>query len=203
MMIVTMLIAAAAILLLWVSGYLFGVRRGAEARAELHRRLQSEGAAATDPRALSEMVKQAVASAQKPGELPAILADPPRGFARRGELPSLLAQVADEANMSQIVLSDDAGLPIAHAGDNDLSETLAATSSVFLSYIDRLKSAGLPHPVGAVVHDSQSQRLLFRVFGGGPDRFVLTAVTRGHRLEPLSLDPVVGRIESLLAKPNV
>lgn len=197
-------IGAVASIVLWLSGYLFGVRAGKSAREELRRELRTErdrarmldrGPASSND--IAQLVKEAVRAA-RPEEVAPRFDTLKGSFKRRSELPALLTAIADEANLTALVLSDESGLPIAQAGSDRRTDTLSATSSVLLSFIDRLAASEMPHPVAAVVHDTEHQRLLYRVFEAGEDRFVLTAVSRGQRIEPDTLDAALGRIESLL-----
>ncbi|NJK88135.1 MAG: hypothetical protein HC923_01235 [Myxococcales bacterium] len=203
-MIVSLLVGLGASLALWSSGYLWGLRQHVPkvrrrtnglSVVQMEEELRDDSTFGSDR--LAELVRSAVASIH-PSDAAFSLGKVGGSYDDRTKLPALLKAVAEEASLSQIVLSDEAGLMIAMVGDHDRGETLAATSSVLLSLVDRLATHDIPQPVGAVIEDTQCQQVMHRIFRTRDERFVLTAVTMGQRLTPRSLDTAVARIEMLL-----
>lgn len=125
----------------------------------------------------------------------------PETFAHRGHLEGLLEEVASRASLTYVVLSDEAGLPLA-ASRADSPEAVAAAASVVLTLADRLEDSGQPAALGAVVHDAEGRRVLHRIFDAGSERYVLTAVAEGVTFGPDALDPVLPRVRRLLRQPG-
>lgn len=147
--------------------------------------------------ALAIQVREVMGPIAALARMQAALTELPDTFAHRGHLEGLLDEVARRAALTYVVLSDEAGLPLA-ASRADSPEAVAAAASVVLTLADRLEHSGQPTAVGAVVHDAESRRILHRIFTAGRERYVLTAVAEGVTLGPDALDPVLPRVRRLL-----
>jgi len=117
-----------------------------------------------------------------------------------GELPRLLDAIAEKGGFAAVVLSDEAGLPLAaSAGASDVEE-VAGTAAFFLTLSDRAERAALPRPLSCVVLDETNRLTLHRMFTVGPSRFTVTAVSRGLPLAPSALDPALSPLERVLGR---
>lgn len=150
---------------------------------------------------LAAQVRDVVGPLADRARMQAALTDLPDDYRHRGHLSALLATVADRAALSSVILSDEAGLPLAEASA-DASEALAAAASLLLTLTDRLDSSGQPAAVGAVVRDTEGRLVLHRIFLAGRERYVLTGVSKGTSLSPEALDPVLPQIRQLLVQPG-
>ncbi|AKV00821.1 hypothetical protein AKJ09_07484 [Labilithrix luteola] len=122
-------------------------------------------------------------------------------------LPRLIDEIADAGAFSAVTLSDDAGLPVAASTNVDLApdgvDRLVGTASLVLMLADRANLNGEPKPLGLVLHDESNRTVAYRIFGVEGARFVLTAATRGRLLSPDALDPLVGKLETVLAHRSI
>jgi Flp pilus assembly protein TadB len=124
------------------------------------------------------------------------------GSGQRGELPRLLDDIARRGNFAGVILSDEAGLPLAaSSGIVDL-ERFTGLSSLLMLLVDRLAVGG-PPPLAIVVHDTANRQLLNRVFTVANQRLILTAEATGAALSPTALDPALSKVEALLAPYSV
>ncbi len=125
------------------------------------------------------------------------------GTGERGELPRLLDDIAERGGFGTVLLSDDAGLPLAAShGSQDL-ERLTGVCSLVMLVADRLVRDPGPSPLALIVHDEANQQLLSRLFTVADQRLLLTAVATGADLSPTALDPTLGKIEAVLAPTSV
>ena len=106
------------------------------------------------------------------------------GRGTRGELPRVMDAIAQVGPFSTVVLSDEAGLPLATSRDSGDGTVLAGLWSMLLTLADRVSHAGAPAPLAVVVHDAANQTLIHRLFSSGGARFLLTAVSPGRSLPP-------------------
>ena len=239
-------IAAAGAALLFSSGDLFGIRRGAAARrvlledgerealrartldarvieladaaneaarlrAELERatrllsRREDRGEAAErETHGLRDLVQRALGPLLHKERLGRELAQL-EGGASLGELPRLLDAIAQKGGFASVILSDDVGLPLASSSSPNASSVdwLAGMGSLVLTLVERSERAGEPRPIGVVIHDDANQRILHRLFTTAGQRFLLTAVAKGHDVTPIALDAALGKIERALARPEL
>lgn len=121
------------------------------------------------------------------------------GRGNRGELPRMMDSIAQAGQFSTVVLSDEAGLPLAVNQDGGDGTLVAGLWSMLLSLADRVTTAGAPSPLAVVVHDAANQMIVHRLFTACGTRFLLTAVSHGRSLSPEILDPALGKLERLLA----
>jgi CTP:molybdopterin cytidylyltransferase MocA len=121
------------------------------------------------------------------------------------DLSQLLDAIAEAGHFSTVMLSDNAGLPVATstniAASSDSIERLVGASSLMLIVADRADTNGEPRPLGFVVHDESNRMACYRIFEVDGARFLLTVTTRARQLVPSSLDPIVGTLEATLARP--
>lgn len=120
------------------------------------------------------------------------------------DLPKLLDAISDAGGFSAVVLSDDAGLPVAASANAGASaqmlDRLVGAASLVLMLADRAESSSEPRPLGVVMHDESNRMVVFRIFTVDGARFVITAAARGRPLLPNALDPIVGKLETVLAR---
>lgn len=114
------------------------------------------------------------------------------------ELPRMLDVIADKGSFSTVVLSDDAGLPLAANRSAADVDALAAVASWLITLVHRAERTETARPLSFVVHDSWNQHVIHRVFDVGAQRFTLTAVSRGMQVSPGTLDAALGKIERVL-----
>lgn len=148
-------------------------------------------------RAVAE-VQRVLAPLMERERLAAQLARLEIGRGTRSELPRAVDAIAAIGGFSTVVLSDEAGLPLAVSAGSTDGEQLAGLWSMLLAVADRISTAGAPVPVAVVVHDASNQTILHRLFTSGGTRFLLSAVSRGRSLEPEALDPALGKLEQML-----
>lgn len=117
-----------------------------------------------------------------------------------GELPRLLDAIAEKGGFAAVVLSDEAGLPLAASSAANDVEELAGTAAFFLTLSDRAERASLPRPLSCVVLDDTNRMTLHRMFNVGTSRFTVTAVSRGLNLAPGALDPALSPLERVLTR---
>lgn len=120
------------------------------------------------------------------------------------DLPMLLDAIADAGGFSSVVLSDDVGLPLAASANAsaipESVDRLVGMASLVLMLADRALHDGEPKPIGVVTHDESNRMVIHRIFGVDKSRFLLTAAARGKALTPSVLDPIVGKLEAVLAR---
>ena len=121
------------------------------------------------------------------------------------DLPELLDAIAEAGHFSTVMLSDNAGLPVATstniAASPDSIERLVGATSLMLVVADRADTNGEPRPLGFVVHDESNRMACYRIFEVDGNRFLLMVTTRARQLLPSSLDPIVGKVEATLSRP--
>ncbi|MFO0549538.1 MAG: hypothetical protein U0271_14190 [Polyangiaceae bacterium] len=121
-------------------------------------------------------------------------------LSKPAELPSVLDAIAQNGGFSAVVLSDDAGLPLAASNNTEDADVLAGSSSIVFTLTERAEREGRAAPVALVSHHADNQVILHRVFDLQDCRLILTAVARGRMLTPDSLDPALGSIERVLQR---
>ncbi len=120
-----------------------------------------------------------------------------------GELPKLLDAIADKAGFSTVVLSDEAGLPLAASAGASEVELLAGTAAFFVTLAERAERAAAPRPLSCVVLDETNRTTVHRMFTVGASRFTLSAVSRGLDLSPGALDPALSPLERALTRTEL
>lgn len=214
----TVLIGLTAACLLLGSGYLIGIGRGRRARDALRQRLTGrdtglrmqvqelsqslqhrEAERDRDDGDLRTAIREVLGPLIQREQVGYELAHLELGTGERGELPRLLDDIAEKGGFATVLLSDDAGLPLAASeGAQDL-ERLAGLCSLVMLVADRLSRDAGPAPLAVIVHDEANHQLLSRVFSVGGQQLLLTAVTAGTNVSPTALDPTLPKVEALLA----
>jgi hypothetical protein len=120
-----------------------------------------------------------------------------------GELPKLLDAICEKAAFSAVVLSDEAGLPLAASSGAADVDLLAGTAAFFLTLAERAERASLPRPLSCVVLDETNRLTVYRMFAVGATRFTLSAVSRGLNVAPGALDPALSPLERALARRSL
>lgn len=204
------IIGLAAAVLLLTAGYLFGVKRGAQAREQLRQqdleqtqelaRLreqlsqrgieQHENLKATIAQLLSPLIQrdrlsfEPLSSESQPG--------------RHGDLNKLLDQIAEKGNFATVLLSDNEGWPLASSSNGQDLDRLCATASMLMLIADRMGDSGAPAPLSLMVHDAANTATLCRIFSVGDHRLALTAVSPGALLLSTALDPALVKVDAAL-----
>jgi len=208
MTIISAIIALGAAMLLLVSGYLFGVRRGrivreslrqenldlalqlAQLRASLSREANEQDAT------LRATIEQVLTPLIRKEQLSQGLSQASVGEHR--DLTPLLDQIAEKGDFSAVLLSNEEGLPLAaNRGTPDLGPLLA-TASLLLLVADRIAGHQAAAPRAIMIHDETDATTLCRIFRIQGQRLSLTAVTNGARLTPTVLDPALARVDAIL-----
>lgn len=192
-----LLIGIVAAALLLTAGYLFGVQRGRAARDALRQRLRGGGDG--DDEDLHTAIRELLGPLVRRESLGYDLAHLDLGSGDRGELPRLLDDIGERGGFSAVLLSDEAGLPLAASSSSQDLDRLAGASSLVMLVADRLARDSGPAPLAVIVHDEANQQLLSRLFQVGGQTLLLTAVATGTALSPTSLDPALDKIEAVLA----
>ncbi|MGB0128649.1 MAG: hypothetical protein WBP72_13510 [Rhodocyclaceae bacterium] len=201
---------AAAVLLL-TAGYLFGVRRGAEARVALnhqHRthalelaqlRVELSQSGGDRDEKLKETLQQILAPLVERDQISLGLSKVTIDEGHHGDLAKLLDQIADKGNFSAVLLSDDDGWPMAASSNARDVDKLSATSSLLQVMADRMVRGDEPVPLSLMVYDADNVVTLCRLFRVADRRFALTAVAPGAQLTPVALDPALVKVSAVLA----
>ncbi|MCL2776651.1 MAG: hypothetical protein FWD73_01515 [Polyangiaceae bacterium] len=203
----TIVFAVMAAVLLFLSGWVIASSKAQSARLALEAQTSQAALRTNAPEAELESSKQLhtmlapVVEREKLTLNLLNLADDPT----HRDLPQLLDAIAEAGHFSTVMLSDDAGLPVATstniAASPDSIERLVAATSLMLIVADRADTNGEPRPLGFVVHDESNRMACYRIFEVDGARFILTVTARARQLVPSSLDPIVGQLEATLARP--
>lgn len=200
-------LAAAAFLLL--AGYLFGASSGRSAREKLRRknfelardfaqlRLTLSREESEQNESLRATIEEVLTPLIRKEQLAQGLSHVSLGAHR--DLTPLFDQIAEKGGFSTVLLSNEEGLPLAAntaAGD---SGRLLATASLMLLVADRIAGQQAPAPLAIMIYDETDASTLFRIFRIHDHRLSLTAVTRGARVTPTVLDPVLARVGAALS----
>jgi hypothetical protein len=115
-------------------------------------------------------------------------------------LRQLLDGLAERGGFPAVVLSDEAGLPLACNRACRSPDTLAGSSSLLLILADRMPRHGVARPHSFVVHDDAGQVTLHRIFQAGEKRFLLSVVSNNSAVfaQPEVFDTPVARLRTLL-----
>lgn len=170
-----------------------------ELQNELKRLVAPLVAREAETRGLRDMVQKAVQPLVERDRMGRDLARLEQTTSRAG-LSSVLDAIAQNGGFSAVVLSDDAGLPLAaSAGTTDV-EAIAGGSSLVFTLAERAEREGRAPVIAMLVHHGDNQLVLHRIFGPKEAPLMVTAVCRGRALPPDALDPALGSIERALAR---
>ena len=117
----------------------------------------------------------------------------------RDNLARLLDQVAEKGQFGTVLLTDEAGLPLAVSSNARDLERLSAISSLVLLVADRLARDDAPAPLSLMMHDEANKLTLCRIFRVGGQRLLLMGVSRGAQLTPTALDPALEKVDTVLS----
>lgn len=209
MTLLTYLVALGAALLLLGAGYLYGVRKGAQARQSLRQlnrgfakeiallrdqvampRVNDEGLRATLQDILSPLVQRERLSYE--------MSRLESGKGQQRNLTAVLDQMADKGNFSSVLLSDAQGWRIAASSSTQDAEKLGATASLLLLMADRISRDGSPTPLALMLYDTANTSTLCRVFNVDNHRMTLTVVASGAQLTPAAIDPALVKLNAML-----
>jgi hypothetical protein len=151
-----------------------------------------------DDRALRGAIREIIGPLVQREQLGHDLAHLDAGSGGRGELPRLLDDIAIKGGFSTVLLSDDAGLPLAASHRAHGIDRLAGLCSLVMLLVDRLSREDAPAPLAVVVHDEANHEILSRVFFVAGQQLLLTVVASGANLTPTALDPALSKIEAVL-----
>ncbi len=169
-------------------------------RSELHQALAPLIRREQESESLSQTVKNLLSPLLERERLGLQLATLKIGSGTRGELPQLLTTIGEKAGFASVLLSDEAGLPLASSDGTCDAEELAGVSSLLLTLTDRIRRSGSPAPNAIVVRDEANQVILHRIFHVKGERYLLTAVSRSNFLSPGALDPALTPLEGVLMR---
>jgi hypothetical protein len=210
MILLSAVIGVGAAVLLLTGGYLLGANRGYQAREQLRRQnveqaeeigtLRQRVSAPDDgDENLRATIKNVLAPLMQREQLSFDLSHLTGASGRRSDLTALVDQIAERGNFSAVLLSDEAGWPLASSsGARDL-ERLGATASLVFLLADRIGRDSAPAPLSLMVHDEANTVTLCRIFRVAEQRLALTAVSSGAQLTPTALDPALVRIAAVLS----
>lgn len=211
MTLIPMLIALAAALLLLGAGYLYGARRGSNARERLRainlqqveQLKQLQRFSERDDRresSLRKTIEQVLGPLVERETFSLGLSDLADGAGQHRDLTLMLDRIQEIGHFSAVMISNEEGLPLAaDSGARQDVERLAAVSSLMLLMTERIAGPDRPAPRSIMVHDESNVTTLCRIFRVRDQRLSLTAVSEGARLTPTALDPALTRIEALLS----
>lgn len=214
MSVISIIIGLAASVLLLTSGYLYGARRGFQARELLRRQNLEQAQNLTQLReslsqqtndqekSLQNTIQQVLAPLVQREQLSLGLSRLDAGSGQHRDLTPLLDQIARVGNFSTVLLSDEEGLPVAANSSARELDRWLATSSLLLVVADRITASQVAAPQSIVVHDEANSTTLCRFFRVQDQRLSLTAVASGARLTPTALDPAVDKLNALLGAPS-
>jgi hypothetical protein len=207
------LVALTSALVLISAGYLLGARAGRSARAALSARLAAETEhrvrlegrvsvageplpAAQDVRATIEVALAPLLGRERVAHKLAAIRLERTGLS---ELPAAIDAIAEVGGFQSLVLSDEAGLPIAANTTAKEAELLAGAAAHLQSLAERTVSEDLPRPMAYAVLDEARCTTVHRMFVAGNLRLALSATARGETLLPCALDAALPAVERALA----
>jgi len=115
-------------------------------------------------------------------------------------LTHLLDQIAEKGEFWAVLLSDQDGLPLAASQNAKDLNKLTAVSSLMLLLAERIGRDGAPAPLSVQIHDEANMATLCRIFRVNGQRLLLTAVSTGSEISPTALDPVLAKVDRVLAR---
>jgi len=210
MILLPAVIGVGAAVLLLTAGYLFGANRGYQAREQLRRQNleQAEEMGLLRQRLslpeerdedLHTTIKRVLTPLIQRERLSFDLSHLKATSGRRSDLTTLVDQIAEKGNFSAVLLSDEAGWPLASSNNARDLDRLGATTSLLFLLADRIARDKAPAPLSLMVHDEANTVTLCRIFRVGSQRLSLTAVSTGTQLTPMTLDPALAKVEAVLS----
>jgi hypothetical protein len=114
-------------------------------------------------------------------------------------LTSLLDDIANVGNFSEVVLSDENGLPLAVSNGVRNLDKLLMTAALVMLVADKVNRASAG-PVQAVLIHNAEKETIARLFAVGPHKLLLTASAVGTALTATALDAALAKIERVLTQ---
>jgi hypothetical protein len=214
MAIIAILTGLGAAVLLLTAGYLFGVRRGAQARESLRQRIQQDAEtlrrltdqssrrAADQELSLRTTIQQVLAPLVERERISLDLAEFGTKGGQRRDLSPLLDKIAEVGTFTTVLLSNEEGLPLASNRTSKNTDRLAAASTRLAVVADQISGEEGLEPISIMLRDASGATTLCRIFRVQGQRLSLTAVSNDLRLTAMALDPTLIRIETALAMPS-
>lgn len=146
------------------------------------------------------MAVQQTLNALMPSEQPDLdLSDLTINSKHRSELTRLLDQMAEKAHLTTVVISDEAGLPLAFNSDATQTDRMAALTSLIVLLSERISRNDGPAPLSVVIYDESNTQTLCRIFQVNQQKLFLLAQSVDVRLTPTALDAALPKVNSLLS----
>jgi hypothetical protein len=215
MTIIAIITGLAAAVLLLTAGYLFGVRKGEQAREALRyeaQRLtdyvrqvidQSSQRAAEQEGSLRTTIQEVLAPLVERERLSLDLAHFNTNVGRRRDLTPLLDKIAAVGNFTTVMLTNEEGLPLAASRASRDVERLAAATTRLALVADQIGGEGGHAALSIMVRDASDETTLCRMFRMSDGlRLSVTAVSKDPRLTSVVLDPALAKIEAALSTPS-
>jgi hypothetical protein len=214
MTIIAIITGFGAAILLLTAGYLFGLRKGAQAREVLRQRTQQQAEtlrqltdqssqrAADQEVSLRTTIQQVLAPLIERERLSLDLAQFSTNAGQRRDLAPLLDKIATVGTFTTVLLSNEEGLPLASNRTSKNLDRLAATSTRLAVVADQIAGEEGLAPLSIMVRNASGATTLCRIFRVQGQRLSLTAVSNDSRLTSVALDPALMKIESALSAPS-
>ena len=203
----------AAILLL-TAGYLFGARKGAQAREQLRQqalvsvadldqlRAQLRQRSTEQDRSLRTTIQHVLAPLVDRERISLDLSQFAGSVGQRRDLVPLLDKVATVGRFKTVLLANEEGLPLAANSAAVHLEQLAAASTRLALVADQIAGEHGVAPLSVMLRDASDATTLCRVFRVQDQKLTLTAVSSDSRLASVALDPALAKIEMALWTPS-
>lgn len=214
MTIIAIITGFGAAVLLLTAGYLFGLRRGAQAREVLRRQVQQQAQtlrqltdqssrrAVDQEVSLRTTIQQVLAPLVERERLSLDLAEFSTNAGQRRDLAPLLDKIAAVGTFTTVLLSNEEGLPLASNRTSKNLDRLAAASTRLAVVADQISGEKGLEPLSIMLRDASGATTLCRIFRVQGQRLSLTAVSNDLRLTSVALDPALTKIETALATPS-
>ena len=201
-------------ILLLTAGYLFGLRKGAQAREDLRQQTQQQAEtlrqltdqssrrAADQEVSLRTTIQQVLAPLVERERLSLDMAQVSTNAGQRRDLAPLLDKIATVGTFTTVLLSNEEGLPLASNRTSKNLDRLAAASTRLAVVADQVAGEEGRAPLSIMVRDASGATTLCRIFRVQGQRLALTAVSNDQRLTSVALDPALMKIESALSTPS-
>lgn len=214
MTIIAIITGFGAAILLLTAGYLFGLRKGAQAREDLRQQTQQQAETlrqltdqssrrATDQEvSLRTTIQQVLAPLVERERLSLDMAQVSTNAGQRRDLAPLLDKIATVGTFTTVLLSNEEGLPLASNRTSKNLDRLAAASTRLAVVADQVAGEEGRAPLSIMVRDASGATTLCRIFRVQGQRLALTAVSNDQRLTSVALDPALMKIETALSTPS-
>lgn len=122
------------------------------------------------------------------------------------DLAELLDAIARQTGLTNVVLADDAGLPLAASPGTRNVDSIAATAALVLLQLERSEGLGGARPIACVILDDDHGQTIHRLFRTAPSggdrgaRFTISGCARGFEPSPTVLDGALPTLDRVLAR---